>query len=71
MSRVQYIKAHGKIWKVRIANLHEPEPNEWRGRTISEKIHAMDILRLQWHRIKGDNPHRLQKVYRITKRRTS
>ena len=60
--------------EIRIYNLHDPQQYEeekayWRSKTPKERLHAAEILRKQFYKLKGyESEPRLQRVYRITQR---
>ncbi|HLX13315.1 MAG TPA: hypothetical protein VKS81_10930 [Bacteroidota bacterium] len=53
-----------------IRKLHDPEPDYWEGKSVAERIAAMDMLRLQWYKIHNIKLGRIEKVYKISRRRT-
>jgi len=49
---------------VRISSIKEEDKTDWKDKSYTERIAAIEFLRFQHH---GSSP-RLQRVYRITKR---
>ena len=60
--------------EIRIYDLHDPQQYEdektyWKSKTPKERLHAAEVLRQQYYKLKGyGSEPRLQRVYRITKR---
>jgi len=58
----------------RIYDLHDPQQYEdektyWKSKTPEERLHAAELLRKNYMKLKGYEPEqRLQRVYTITER---
>lgn len=60
--------------EIRIYDLHDPQQYEdekayWKSKTPEERLHALEVLRQQYYKLKGyESEPQFQRVYRITQR---
>lgn len=56
--------------KIGLHDKHNSDINYWLGKTPEERIDAIEFLRQQFNTDKNETEQRLQRVFRIIKRKT-